>query len=109
MPLALISLSIIFLGPIGATFAKKCVDAGLRVVMCEIGAAFVLVPHSCSQMLTGTIYSDSFTSKRIKGNHKPTPNDETYAVNFEEGYVKVPGYHKKNEIEYQKDIDRFVK
>ena len=30
-----------FLGPIGSTFAKKCVDAGFRVLMCEIGAAYV--------------------------------------------------------------------
>nr|Q75ZP8.1 RecName: Full=Pyranose 2-oxidase; Short=P2Ox; Short=POD; Short=POx; Short=PROD; Short=Pyranose oxidase; AltName: Full=FAD-oxidoreductase; AltName: Full=Glucose 2-oxidase; AltName: Full=Pyranose:oxygen 2-oxidoreductase [Lyophyllum shimeji]BAD12079.1 pyranose oxidase [Lyophyllum shimeji] len=62
-------------GPIGATYAKLCVEAGLRVVMVEIGAA------------------DSF-----------------YAVNAEEGTAVpyVPGYHKKNEIEFQKDIDRFV-
>ncbi|KAK7684941.1 Pyranose 2-oxidase [Cerrena zonata] len=78
-------------GPIGSTFAKKCVDAGLRVLMCEIGAA------------------DSFTSKPLKGHHAPTSHDETYSANFEPGYIKVPGYHKKNEIEYQKDIDRFVK
>ena len=26
-------------GPIGAVFAKRCVDAGLRVLMVEIGAA----------------------------------------------------------------------
>jgi len=49
-------------GPIGATYARKLVDAGLRVVMCEMGA-------------TDT---------------KPAAS------------------HKKNEIEYQKDIDRFV-
>jgi len=49
-------------GPIGATYARKLVDAGLSVVMCEIGA-------------TDT---------------KPAAS------------------HKKNEIEYQKDIDRFV-
>ena len=30
------------LGPIGATFAKKLVDAGYRVIMAEIGAAYVL-------------------------------------------------------------------
>jgi len=49
-------------GPVGATYARKLVDAGLTVVMCEMGA-------------TDT---------------KPAAS------------------HKKNEIEYQKDIDRFV-
>ncbi|KAG9097400.1 hypothetical protein FRC06_007588 [Ceratobasidium sp. 370] len=49
-------------GPIGATYARKLVNAGLSVVMCEMGA-------------TDT---------------KPAAS------------------HKKNEIEYQKDIDRFV-
>ncbi|QRV88045.1 GMC oxidoreductase [Ceratobasidium sp. AG-Ba] len=49
-------------GPVGATYARKLVDAGLSVVMCEMGA-------------TDT---------------------------------KPPASHKKNEIEYQKDIDRFV-
>jgi len=49
-------------GPLGATYARKLVDAGLSVVMCELGA-------------TDT---------------KPAAS------------------HKKNEIEYQKDIDRFV-
>ncbi|QRV88044.1 GMC oxidoreductase [Ceratobasidium sp. AG-Ba] len=49
-------------GPVGATYARKLVDAGLSVVMCELGA-------------TDT---------------KPAAS------------------HKKNEIEYQKDIDRFV-
>ncbi|KAG8736389.1 hypothetical protein FRC12_017624, partial [Ceratobasidium sp. 428] len=49
-------------GPIGATYARKLVDAGLSVVMCEMGA-------------TDT---------------------------------KPAAAHKKNEIEYQKDIDRFV-
>lgn len=49
-------------GPVGATYARKLVDAGLSVVMCEMGA-------------TDT---------------KPAAS------------------HKKNEIEYQKDIDRFV-
>ena len=44
--------------------------------------------------LTKTIVSDSFTSKRA-----PDSNS----------LIKVPGYHKKNQIEYQKDIDRFVK
>ncbi|CAL1708625.1 unnamed protein product [Somion occarium] len=77
-------------GPIGATFAKKCVDAGLRVLMTEIGAA------------------DSFTSKKEKGATAHSGHDETFSANFEPGFVKVPGYHKKNEIEYQKDIDRFV-
>ncbi|GJE91247.1 pyranose 2-oxidase [Phanerochaete sordida] len=69
-------------GPIGATFAKRCVDAGLRVLMVELGAA------------------DSFTSKPMKG--------ENRSVQFAPGQVPIPGYHKKNEIEYQKDIDRFV-
>jgi len=49
-------------GPVGATYARKLVDAGLSVVMCEMGG-------------TDT---------------KPAAS------------------HKKNEIEYQKDIDRFV-
>ena len=30
-------------------------------------------------------------------------------MTFAPNQVVVPGYHKKNEIEYQKDIDRFVK
>nr|4MIH_A Chain A, Pyranose 2-oxidase [Phanerodontia chrysosporium]4MIH_B Chain B, Pyranose 2-oxidase [Phanerodontia chrysosporium]4MIH_C Chain C, Pyranose 2-oxidase [Phanerodontia chrysosporium]4MIH_D Chain D, Pyranose 2-oxidase [Phanerodontia chrysosporium]4MIH_E Chain E, Pyranose 2-oxidase [Phanerodontia chrysosporium]4MIH_F Chain F, Pyranose 2-oxidase [Phanerodontia chrysosporium]4MIH_G Chain G, Pyranose 2-oxidase [Phanerodontia chrysosporium]4MIH_H Chain H, Pyranose 2-oxidase [Phanerodontia ch len=72
-------------GPIGATFAKLCVDANLRVCMVEIGAA------------------DSFTSKPMKGD----PNAPR-SVQFGPGQVPIPGYHKKNEIEYQKDIDRFV-
>ena len=37
--------------------------------------------------------SDSFTSKESLD---------------KKGSVNVPGYHKKNQIEYQKDIDRFV-
>ncbi|KAG9083146.1 hypothetical protein FS749_006264 [Ceratobasidium sp. UAMH 11750] len=49
-------------GPVGATYARKLVNAGLSVVMCEMGA-------------TDT---------------------------------KPAAAHKKNEIEYQKDIDRFV-
>jgi len=49
-------------GPLGATYARKLVNAGLSVVMCEMGA-------------TDT---------------------------------KPAAAHKKNEIEYQKDIDRFV-
>jgi len=50
-------------GPIGATYARLLVDAGLNVIMTEIG------------------------------------DQDT----------RVPGAHKKNEIEYQKDIDRFVR
>ena len=53
--------------------------------------------------------SDSFTSKPEKGSKVHTSHEETYAANFEPGFIKIPGYHKKNEIEYQKDIDRFVK
>ncbi|KAG9097401.1 hypothetical protein FRC06_007589 [Ceratobasidium sp. 370] len=49
-------------GPVGATYARKLVNAGLSVVMCEMGG-------------TDT---------------RPAAS------------------HKKNEIEYQKDIDRFV-
>ncbi|KAJ7825710.1 pyranose 2-oxidase [Mycena leptocephala] len=56
-------------GPIGATYAKLLVKAGLTVAMVDIGAA------------------TSFTTTKGK-------NDED---------IFVPGGHKRNEIEYQKD------
>ncbi|EIN03465.1 pyranose 2-oxidase [Punctularia strigosozonata HHB-11173 SS5] len=62
-------------GPIGATYALLLVEAGYKVVMCELGAA------------------DSF---------KATTTEDGSADAF------IPGAHKKNEVEYQKDIDRFV-
>ncbi|OBZ66463.1 Pyranose 2-oxidase [Grifola frondosa] len=58
-------------GPIGATYAKKLVDAGFTVLMVEMGSA------------------DSFVSAGVDD-------------------IQVPGAHKKNEIIYQKNIDRFV-
>lgn len=36
-------------------------------------------------------------------------NDEGYSVSFAPDQVIIPGYHKKNEIGFQKDIDKFVK
>lgn len=77
-------------GPIGATFAKMLVDAGHRVIMAEIGAA------------------DSFTSKPRVDSPSAAGHSDEYSVTFAPNQVVVPGYHKKNEIEYQKDIDRFV-
>ncbi|KAJ6532612.1 hypothetical protein B0H19DRAFT_1272866 [Mycena capillaripes] len=56
-------------GPIGATYAKLLVKAGLAVAMVDVGAA------------------TSFTTTKGK-------NDED---------IFVPGGHKRNEIEYQKD------
>jgi pyranose oxidase len=75
-------------GPIGALYAKRCVDAGLKVIMVELGAA------------------DSLTSRPKVNSNIPTTHKRT--VQFAPGNVMVPGYHKKNEIDFQKDIDRFV-
>jgi pyranose oxidase len=62
------------------------------------------MPHS----LTLIFCSDSFTSKpRVSSDGKQA--SDQYSVTFAPDQVVVPGYHKKNEIEYQKDIDRFVK
>ncbi|KAJ3537891.1 hypothetical protein NM688_g6602 [Phlebia brevispora] len=73
-------------GPIGAVYARKCVDAGLRVIMVEVGAA------------------DSMTSKPVAS----LDASRLHTVEFPSGHVLIPGYHKKNQIDYQKDIDRFV-
>jgi pyranose oxidase len=49
--------------------------------------------------------ADSVTSKPKVG---PGVKETKRTVQFAPDHAIVPGYHKKNQIEYQKDIDRFV-
>ena len=52
---------------------------------------------------------DSFTSRPRVGPLGAKGYPDEYSVTFAPDQVVVPGYHKKNEIGFQKDIDRFVK
>lgn len=90
-------------GPIGATLARLLVDAGYNVCqICITFPALDVLPVVLKQVLMTEIGDQYITSN--------TPIDETGTkkyLYFRD--TRVPGAHKKNEIEYQKDIDRFVK
>lgn len=69
-------------GPVGATYARKLVDAGHQVLMVEIGAQSVILLNCLS------------LTRANRKNCRET---------------LIPGDHKKNNYIVQKDISSFVK